>query len=135
MYHNALGTANGYCDSAGGTTGAGSGQWFFYKNSSNQVLYGQHGAAALITTTTTIGATTWTHVAVCRSGTTTRVFINGVESGSTTTSPNFNSAGGIQIGMISTPYYMNGYIDDLRISKYARYTTNFTPPTSQLQDQ
>lgn len=27
----------------------------------------------------------------------------------------------------------NGYIDDLRISRFARYTSNFTPPTAALK--
>jgi hypothetical protein len=29
----------------------------------------------------------------------------------------------------------NGYIDDLRITKFVRYTSTFTPQRSQWQDQ
>ena len=130
VYHTSLGSNEGYCDSAGSLTTTTAGQWYVYKNSSNKILFGQHQSAALITSTGSVSATTWTHIAVCRSGTTTRLFINGTQDGSTTTAPDFSAAGGIQIGVIATPYYLNGYIDDLRITKYARYTANFTAPTA-----
>jgi hypothetical protein len=77
---------------------------------------------------------TWYHVAVSRSGTSTKMFINGTQSGSTyTDSTNYlcsrlfigaSSSGGGTVGF-------NGYLDDLRITNgVARYTSNFTPPTT-----
>lgn len=81
---------------------------------------------------------TWYHVAVTRAGTTINLFLNGVPVvASVSSAQNFSAAsyviGGDQVGGVNS---VNGYIDDLRITKgYARYTTNFTPPTSQLQDQ
>jgi hypothetical protein len=81
---------------------------------------------------------TWSHIAVTRLGTTTNLFVNGVAAvASTSSSQNFSAAsyviGGDQVGGTVS---LTGYIDDLRITKgVARYITNFTPPTSQLQDQ
>lgn len=77
---------------------------------------------------------TWVHVAVCRSGTTLRMFINGtVASTVTGNTTNYSSTkadfliGGLNA---SIGFYFNGYIDDLRISRTARYVANFTPPAA-----
>jgi len=81
---------------------------------------------------------TWYHVAFCRSGGTLRLFKNGIQQGSSVTdSTNWISVGSSRVGANeSGSQTVFGYIDDLRITKgVARYTANFTPPTSQLQDQ
>jgi len=83
----------------------------------------------------TLSNNTWYHVAVVRSGSTVTLYHDGTNIGTASNSSSLGSAsvvgyvGGINGGL-------KAYIDDLRITKgVARYTTNFTPPTSQLQDQ
>jgi hypothetical protein len=88
-----------------------------------------------------LSANTWYHFAYARSGSSTKMFINGSQVGSTyTDTTNYiNGAdrpvigtGGFTVGQ----YNFNGYIDDLRITKgYARYTANFTPPTQAFPTQ
>ena len=78
---------------------------------------------------------TWYHVAVCRSGSSTKMFVNGVQEGSTyTDSSSFTSTATLKIGSTDgASEYMNGYISDARIIKgTALYTTTFTPPTAPL---
>ena len=77
-----------------------------------------------------IVANQWTHVAVARSGTSLKLFVNGqtvntkVASGALNNCPNV-----LTVGAYNGDWY-NGYIEDLRLTKgVARYTTNFTPPT------
>ena len=69
---------------------------------------------------------TWMHVALTRSNSSVRLFINGVQSGNTyTDNTNYSSLTSFTIGSS----VFNGYIDDLRITKgVARYTNNFIPP-------
>lgn len=92
------------------------------------------GSDALYTWSWAPSTSTWYHVAVTRSGTSGRAFINGTQIGSTSTvttsdvvSPNV-----IQLGKTHTvAQYLLGYMDDVRITKgYARYTSNFTAPTA-----
>jgi hypothetical protein len=78
----------------------------------------------------------WNHVAIIRSGSGVKLFVNGNQSGSTwTTSQDFSSGGsaGIDLGYNSANSVARyvGYIDDFRITKgIARYTSSFTPPTT-----
>ena len=80
----------------------------------------------------------WNHVAVTCSSNSVRMFLNGSQVGSTyTTSFSYGrNASGFTIGVIvSLNYFVDGYIDDLRITKgVARYTANFTPPAAQFPD-
>ena len=77
---------------------------------------------------------TWTHVAVSKSGTSTKMFVNGTQSGSTYTDNNNYIQGPLCIGAnFSAGSLFNGYIDDVRIEKgVAKYTSNFTAPVSAL---
>jgi hypothetical protein len=78
-------------------------------------------------------AATWYHVAVTRSGTSVRGFVNGSQIGTTSTNSNtYNSGTLFYIGITDTSNNaFNGYLDDVRITKgFARYTANFTAPTS-----
>jgi hypothetical protein len=109
----------------------------FYLSSGVPVYY--TSSADRITGGSAIPATTWTHVAISRSGTSTRMFINGTQSGSTYTD-NANYLGvanrpAIGGGGIDTNSLLNGYIDDLRVTKFARYTSNFTAPTAPFATQ
>ena len=86
----------------------------------------------------TLSTGQWYHLAASRSGSTVRAFVNGTLQNSATYSGTIDArTGGWRLGASYVPGdYFNGYINDARITKgYARYTTNFTPPTSQLQDQ
>lgn len=74
---------------------------------------------------------TWKHVAITRSSNTLRRFVDGTLRGSTTWSTNLTGTsffiGGSPAGNVG---YMTGNIDEFRITKAARYTSNFTPATA-----
>ena len=79
----------------------------------------------------------WNHVAVARSSNSVRMFLNGSQVGSTyTTSFSYGrNASGFIIGdVFGAGGAVDGYIDDLRITRAARYTATFTPPTLPFPD-
>ena len=84
-----------------------------------------------------VSTNTWYHLAVARSGTSTKMFLNGTQIGSTWTDNTNYSQGtldiGIHYGHVNSGW--NGWIDDLRITKGAcRYASNFTPPAAAFFD-
>lgn len=85
-----------------------------------------------------ISLNAWHHVAVCRSGSSIRAFLDGTQVGSTTTNSDSltpSNANALYIGKLvyyNYHFYLPGRIDDLRITRAARYTANFTPPAAAL---
>lgn len=132
LYLSATGTARGIVGKGTSTTG-----WLLSTNTSNAVVF-TYGTST-ITSTGTLAGTTWYHIAVVREGTgtnQTKIYIGGTNDGTGTVSTDFTQTNAAYIGANRTggdP--MNGFIDDLRITKgVARYTATFTPPTAAFPD-
>ena len=86
--------------------------------------------------TTTLAKDVWYHLALVRSGSLHTLFLSGVTEASISQSHTIPTKSYVAvIGQVIHPaierwWNINGYIDDLRITKgVARYTANFTPPT------
>lgn len=116
----------------------GGGTWGFFLDSGKPALmYGS--VMAQVNGTTAIPLNTWTHIAASVSSGTVKIFINGVETYTTTglTFPAGTAelwigrpSGGPSGGYTN---YFDGYISNLRIVKgTSLYNSNFTPSTSPL---
>jgi hypothetical protein len=128
VYTNAAGVLYGIINK-GASTPTG---WSLEINASNQLVWYSAGTAVK-TSTDTIPASTWTYFAITRSGTNLYMFINGTLQGSAgTDSTNYNQTNNMIIGATrALGNGLNGYLDDLRITKgVARYTASFSAPTA-----
>lgn len=81
----------------------------------------------------------WVHCALVRHGSNLTFYQNGKQTWNTSFSGNLSGGTGIcQVGahgLSPTTDYLSGYIDEFRISKVARWTSDFTPSNSPYQDQ
>ena len=139
LWHRRTATRNWGCffstenTSYGGIGAAGF--MFQYEGTTNKLAW-YNGTSYLASSggNTTLAVDTWYHIAAVRYGSTTKLYLNGVEELSFTDSGSYGTAklwlGGQ--GDLSLSYGMvEGYIDDVRITKgLARYTSAFTPPTT-----
>ena len=95
-------------------------------------------AAGVKITSSTLTANTWYHVALCKASGTTRLFINGTQSGSSYTDAVTYGCGANRPiigadGNVPTSTLLTGYLANYRVVKgYALYATTFTPPTQLL---
>lgn len=117
-----------------------SGSFFLALNDSSRpaglMAAGSSLVVAVATTALSVGQ--WYHLAFTRSENTFRIFVDGVEEGTSSSAAAMNdSTEPISIGRPGAynGAYLNGWIDDLRITKgFARYTEDFTPPAAAFPD-
>ena len=115
--------------------GQSTGSLFIRRRSDNKLGIGRQNIAFDAVSTSTVGnASTWIHLAVVRSGSTLKMYANGSEIYSGSNSTNYGFAGEIQIGASGGTTYMNGWLDEIRVSNSARYTAGFTPSTTPFQN-
>ncbi len=139
LWHRRTATSNwGSFFSTEDTTygGIGTAGFIFGYDSTNNKLAWYNGTwyYASSSGNTTLAVDTWYHIAAVRYGSTTKLYLNGVEELSFTDSGSYGTAKlwlGAR-GDVSLSYgIIEGYIDDIRITKeLARYTSAFTPPTT-----
>ena len=91
--------------------------------------------SAVITGATNLVAGTWYHVALSRSGNTTKLFLDGVQEGSDYgDNNNYGITKPLTIGAaFDASSVFAGYIDEVRVSNLARYTAAFTPRNGTFQ--
>ena len=88
---------------------------------------------------TTLSDNTWYHIAAVKNGTAYNVYLNGTNEANLDGTSSSNVDTGTDpwcLGaMTSDSYYANGYMDEFRISRFARYTANFTAPAEPFADK
>jgi hypothetical protein len=115
---------------AKGTNNAGT----FEISITNTGKIGFYTTVSVLSSSATLTTGQWTHVALTRSGTTLRLFVNGaLDTTVSSFSTNFNNTGNLIIGAFGSGSgnNLNGFLSGYRCVKGdAVYTTAFTPPTS-----
>lgn len=105
----------------------------FQPNSSSSLVFFANGATRV--TTSAMANNVFYHFAICRASGVTRVFLNGVQQGSNYTDSNNYTFSILRLGQnLAGSSPLIGHIDEFRLTKAARYTANFTPPTAAFPD-
>jgi hypothetical protein len=121
----------GFANTMNSIFGANTTHWHWGYIPGTGLYLGQHGLVSYATAAWTPTANIWYSVAAVRASGIVRLYIDGVSQ--TVTNPtgisgaNFSSGANMVVGLIATPNYFNGYIDDFRFTKAARYNASYTP--------
>jgi len=117
--------------------------WRFYIGGTGTIKFQSvYGGSTEINITTTypggLSTGTWYHMALVREGSEFRFYVDGIKIGSGTDSSAlhyYENVGTLNIGMVDSGYYMNGYLDEVKLSiGIARYNQDFTAPTRPEDD-
>lgn len=85
----------------------------------------------VLTTATAVTNNTWQHHAIVRNAGTVAIYLQGVQIGATSWNVNLGSTGYLSLGANGgNTQNTKGFMADIRITKAARYATNFTPRTT-----
>lgn len=114
---------------------SGANGWVLNTNGIRAVMNGGWSDAQMVWTEPSLSA--WHHFAWVQSGTTLYVFVDGVVAATKTGVTSIaDQADALRIGSANnageTPF--NGFIDEVRFTKAAKWTENFTPPLYQYAD-
>ena len=107
-----------------------------YFNSGNRLSYYTSNTTR-ITSNTALSTSTWTHIALVRSSAVTRFYFNGTQDNQSFSDTLDMPSAQLVIGGKYTDdsQRVTGYFDDFRISRMARYTSNFTAPSEPFADK
>ena len=119
-----------------GGNGSSSNGWNLYVAATNKIAF-WHGSFLISGNNNDFIPNSWNHIALTRSGSDIKLFVNGEQTGTATSSATFNQGtadSGSRIGYdIGANGYIKGYFVDVKIQNgTAAYTSAFTPPTSPL---
>jgi hypothetical protein len=129
IYHTTLGTDSFIISSSD------SGGLFFGFLGGTSLGYGQAGSTWDYSYPHNMSLNAWYHVALTRSGTSIKMFVNGIQLGVTQTSSVSYNFGNTTVASQRAAYYYAGYISNVRVVKgVAVYTSNFVPPAAPLNN-
>ena len=129
VYHTSIsGQQTYFSDPNGNNAGV-----YFYKDSNNKL--GLYYSGQIVTGSSNVPVNQWVHVAVCRASGTSKLFLDGVLQGSASDTTNLTETAYSIGNSVGGNNEFIGYIDDIRVSKMARYTSAFTAPTEPFPDK
>ena len=122
------------------------GVWLASRNDNKfeaRVYYVSGSWNMTMTSTNAFARNTWYHLAMVRSGSSVKLYVNGVQEASGSNSSDLNTTVstslyiGAQGNLTSTGSLgsrgITGYVSNVRVSNEALYTAAFTPPVGELQ--
>ena len=113
------------------SSGSATAYWQLYAYQSKLTLRVNSGAVVYGQASGTLSNSTWYHIALVREGNNFTVYQDGTSVITDTYSGSIGHHSSYGVGGASPA--MQGNVEGVRLSRYARYTSNFTPPSEALQ--